>query len=43
MLGRIINIFRVQDLRNKILFTVALLIIYRIGFFISVLDSILRV
>ena len=32
MLGRIINIFRVQDLRNKILFTVALLIIYRIGF-----------
>jgi len=36
MLGRVINIFRVQDLRNKILFTVALLIIYRVGFFISV-------
>jgi len=36
MLGRVINIFRVQDLRNKILFTVALLMIYRIGFFISV-------
>ena len=36
MLGRVINIFRVQDLRNKILFTVALLMIYRVGFFISV-------
>jgi preprotein translocase subunit SecY len=36
MLGRIINIFRVQDLRNKIFFTVALLMIYRVGFFISV-------
>ena len=36
MLGSVINIFRVQDLRNKILFTVALLIIYRVGFFISV-------
>ncbi|UCE48842.1 MAG: preprotein translocase subunit SecY [Phycisphaerales bacterium] len=36
MLERVINIFRVQDLRNKILFTVALLMIYRVGFFISV-------
>ncbi len=36
MLARIINIFRVQDLRNKILFTVALLMIYRVGFHISV-------
>ncbi len=36
MLGTIINIFRIQDLRNKILFTVALLIIYRIGFHIPV-------
>jgi preprotein translocase subunit SecY len=36
MLGSIVNIFRVQDLRNKIFFTVALLIIYRVGFFISV-------
>lgn len=36
MLGRFVNIFRIQDLRNKILFTVALLMIYRIGFFISV-------
>lgn len=36
MLGTVFNIFRVQDLRNKIIFTVALLIIYRIGFHISV-------
>jgi len=36
MLARIINIFRVQDLRNKIFFTVALLMIYRVGFHISV-------
>jgi preprotein translocase subunit SecY len=36
MLGRIINIFRIPDLRNKILFTVALLCIYRIGFHIPV-------
>jgi len=36
MLGTVVNIFRVQDLRNKIIFTVALLIIYRIGFHISV-------
>jgi preprotein translocase subunit SecY len=30
------NIFRIQDLRNKILFTVALLVIYRLGYHISV-------
>lgn len=36
MLGTIVNIFRIQDLRNKILFTLALLIIYRIGFHIPV-------
>ncbi len=34
MLSSFINIFRVQDLRNKILFTIALLMIYRIGFHI---------
>ena len=34
MLSAVINVFRVKDLRNKILFTVALLIIYRIGFHI---------
>ncbi len=36
MLGTIFNIFRIRDLRNKILFTVALLVIYRIGFHIPV-------
>ncbi len=34
MIGTIANIFRIQDLRNKILFTVALLVIYRVGFHI---------
>jgi len=34
MLGAVINIFKISDLRNKILFTVALLIVYRIGFHI---------
>jgi preprotein translocase subunit SecY len=36
MLGTVVNIFRVQDLRNKIVFTVALLVIYRIGFHLPV-------
>ena len=36
MLGTIFNIFKIPDLRNKILFTVALLIIYRIGFHIPI-------
>jgi preprotein translocase subunit SecY len=36
MLGTIVNIFRIRDLRNKILFTVALLVIYRVGFHIPV-------
>jgi len=36
MLGAVFNIFRISDLRNKILFTVALLIIYRVGFHITV-------
>jgi len=34
MITTVVNIFRIPDLRNKILFTVALLIIYRIGFHI---------
>ncbi len=34
MIGTIVNIFRIRDLRNKILFTIALLIIYRVGFHI---------
>jgi len=36
MLGTVFNVFRIQDLRNKILFTVALLIIYRVGFHIPI-------
>jgi len=34
VIGTIVNIFRIRDLRNKILFTIALLIIYRVGFHI---------
>jgi len=34
MLGTVFNIFRIPDLRNKIVFTVALLVIYRVGFHI---------
>ena len=36
MLGTVLNIFRIRDLRNKILFTLALIIIYRVGFHIPV-------
>ena len=36
MLGTFVNIFKVPDLRNKVLFTLALLCIYRIGFHIPV-------
>ncbi len=36
MLGTIVNVFRIPDLRNKILFTLALLVIYRIGFHIPI-------
>jgi len=36
MLGTVSNIFRIRDLRNKVLFTLALLIIYRVGFHIPV-------
>jgi len=34
VIGTILNIFKIPDLRNKILFTVALLMIYRLGFHI---------
>ncbi|MHC4185666.1 MAG: preprotein translocase subunit SecY [Planctomycetota bacterium] len=34
MLRTVVNIFKIPDLRNKILFTVALLVIYRVGFHI---------
>jgi len=36
MLGTVFNIFRIPDLRNKIIFTIAMLMIYRIGFHIPV-------
>jgi preprotein translocase subunit SecY len=36
MFNAAISIFKIPDLRNKVLFTIALLIIYRIGFHISV-------
>lgn len=36
MLGTFANIFKIPDLRNKILFTIALLVIYRIGYHIPV-------
>jgi len=34
VIGTVLNIFRIRDLRNKIVFTVALLMIYRVGFHI---------
>jgi preprotein translocase subunit SecY len=34
MLRTVVNIFKIPDLRNKILFTIALLVIYRVGFHI---------
>lgn len=36
MISAVFNVFRIKDLRNKILFTLALLIIYRVGFHIPV-------
>ncbi len=36
MLGAVFNIFKIPDLRNKVLFTVAMLMIYRIGFHIPI-------
>ncbi len=34
MIQALVNIFRIPDLRNRVLFTLSMLIIYRIGFFI---------
>jgi preprotein translocase subunit SecY len=34
MIQALINIFRIPDLRNRVLFTLSMLVIYRIGFFI---------
>lgn len=36
MLKTVANIFKISDLRGKILFTIAMLIIYRVGFYIPV-------
>ncbi len=36
MLQALINIFRIPELRNKVLFTIAMLAVYRIGFWIPV-------
>ncbi len=36
MLSKLLNIFRIPELRNKLLFTVALLCVYRIGFYIPI-------
>ncbi|MBW8002693.1 MAG: preprotein translocase subunit SecY [Planctomycetes bacterium] len=36
MLGAVVNVFRIKDLRNKVLFTIAMLMIYRIGFHITI-------
>ncbi|MFH1370026.1 MAG: preprotein translocase subunit SecY [Planctomycetota bacterium] len=36
MLRAVFNIFKIADLRNKLLFTVALLVIYRVGFHIAI-------
>jgi len=36
MLRAVYNIFKIPDLRNKVLFTIVLLIIYRIGFHIPI-------
>ncbi len=36
MIRTVLNIFKIPDLRNKLLFTIALLLIYRVGFHIPV-------
>ena len=36
MIRTVFNIFRIPDLRNKVLFTLALLVIYRVGFHIPI-------
>ena len=34
MLKSVVNIFRIPELRNRVLFTLAMIVIYRIGFWI---------
>jgi len=36
MLQALVNVFRIPELRNKLLFTVAMLGVYRIGFWIPI-------
>ena len=36
MLQALINTFRIPELRNKVLFTLGLLVVYRIGFYIPI-------
>jgi len=36
MLSTVFNIFRIPDLRNKVIFTIAMLVIYRVGFHIQI-------
>ena len=36
MLQAFINVFKIKDLRNKVLFTLGMLVVYRIGFWIPV-------
>ena len=37
MAASILNMFRVEDLRNKVLFTLGMLALYRVGCFVPVL------
>ena len=34
MLQKLFNVFRIPDLRNKLFFTLALICVYRIGFYV---------
>ena len=37
MLNAFLNIFRIPDLRNKVFFTLGMLVIYRIGFWVPLI------
>ena len=37
MLSAFLNIFRIPDLRNRVLFTLGMLVIYRVGFWIPLI------
>jgi preprotein translocase subunit SecY len=36
LLNKLLNVFRIKELRTKLIFTVAMLCVYRIGFFIPI-------